>query len=261
MTKRPSGWGLLLLYAVMRMLTGTCGHVYAGDKAGDLVRAAEHFIDGAAAGSAVERLLKASELRPDWYVPISRLAVAYQSAGMDTAALQEYIQVQAIALETLDPNAVRTAETKRLIAEAEGYMTFLTNATRMELGLRLLYPAPSLSLVARRHAAEMRDLDYFSHVSPRPANKTCLERFNNLFPYRPRVIAENLARRWQRGGGYCLTLAKIRDSHEALLNSPGHRANIVMPELTDIGIGVAVSENGDYWLTEVFVDFTGHPQY
>ncbi|HCU38015.1 MAG TPA: hypothetical protein DGT21_22040 [Armatimonadetes bacterium] len=231
------------------------------DDAVDLVRRAEKSLQRNDCGAAIEPLVQAASARPDWYIPPARLAVAYHMAGMDGAALQQYIRVQQIVFETFSPSPGLSEPVRSLVSEAEGYMTMLVNQTRSEQGLRMLYPHPMMTTVARGHAAEMRDRNYFSHISPNKSNATIVERFENEFSFRARVLAENLSRRWTRGNGYTLKLAKVRQSHEDLLNSPGHYANIVLPELTHIGIGIEVNDNGDYWIVQVFADMTGHREY
>lgn len=231
------------------------------DDAAELVRKAEKSLQRNDCPAAIEPLVQAVSARPDWYIPPARLALAYHMAGMDGAALQQYVRVQQIVFETFRPNPGLSEPVRSLVSEAEGYMTMLVNQTRAEQGLRMLYPHPMMSAVAREHAAEMRDRNYFSHVSPNKANATLVERFENEFSFRARVMAENLSRRWTRGNGYTLKLSKVRQSHEDLLNSPGHYANIVLPELTHIGIGIEVNDNGDYWIVQVFADMTGHREY
>jgi uncharacterized protein YkwD len=55
------------------------------------------------------------------------------------------------------------------------------------------------------------------------------------------VLGENVA--YNSSLGAALT---------ALENSPGHRANLLKPEFTSIGIGVVIS-GGRYWVTQVFM--------
>lgn len=232
-----------------------------GDQAAQLVGRAEKSLQRNDCRAAVEPLAEAASARPDWYIPPARLAVAYQMAGMEGAALQQYIRVQQIAFDAFRPQPALAEPVRSLVSEAEGYMTMLVNEARARQGLRMLYPHPMMTAVARDHGAEMRDHNYFSHISPNKGNATIVDRFENEFSFRPRVLAENLSRRWTRGTGYTLRLSKVRQSHEDLLNSPGHCANIVLPELTHVGIGIEVNHNGDYWIVQVFADMTGHPEY
>ena len=40
--------------------------------------------------------------------------------------------------------------------------------------------------------------------------------------------------------------------HRALMDSPGHRANILEKRFTKIGVGVYHNANGEFWVTEMF---------
>ncbi len=260
MTRRFQSIGLLVgLAAVVLPVVGPAADVSQG--AIQLVRSAEQDISAQRGKAAIEKLQQAADMAPEWYVPPARLATAYQICGMETAALQQYMRVQRISLERYDPGSGFSSEVRQLLAEAEGYMSLLVNRTRRQGGRRLLYTHPQMAVVGRRHALEMRDKDYFSHDSPTPSRRTIVDRFRLVFPFRPRVLGENLSRRWRRGQGYTLSLAKIRNSYEDLLGSHGHRRTILLPELTHLGIGIAVNDKGDYWVSQIFADMTGHPEY
>jgi len=249
--------------AVVMALAGlpVSGLAAVSQRAVALVRSAETHLAANRAAEAVEQLQQAASIEPEWYVPPSRLAIAYQMCDMESAALQQYVRVQQISFAH-DPNGSEfTPEVQQLLAEAEGYMTLLINRTRRGEQLRPLYPHHKMAIVGRQHAREMRDKGYFSHISPTPSRRTVVDRFRLVFSFRPRVVAENLSRRWRRGYGYTLSLAKVDESYEDLLASPGHRSNIVLPELTNIGIGIVVNEEGDYWLAQIFADLRGHPEY
>ena len=43
----------------------------------------------------------------------------------------------------------------------------------------------------------------------------------------------------------------IEQSHNGLMHSPGHRANILAPEPTHIGIGI-IFEDAKIWVTQIF---------
>ncbi len=66
----------------------------------------------------------------------------------------------------------------------------------------------------------------------------------------PRLVAENIYRSW--GTQHQLTRADIEAGHTSLMNSPGHRSNILLPQAERCGIGIAVNENGDIWITQMF---------
>ena len=43
--------------------------------------------------------------------------------------------------------------------------------------------------------------------------------------------------------------------NQAFLDSPTHRANIVDPGFTHLGVGVTIDANGQYWVVEEFAAF------
>lgn len=120
----------------------------------------------------------------------------------------------------------------------EDKMVDLVNKERVQRGLMALAFDANLRDVGRGHSTDMFSRGYFSHYSPE--GKTVADRaqarginFN--------VIGENLA--------YAPTLEL---SHNGLMNSPGHRANILSPDYNKIGIGIM--DGGIYGLmiTQVF---------
>jgi hypothetical protein len=71
------------------------------------------------------------------------------------------------------------------------------------------------------------------------------------------VSLENIG--WQSARGEEGYADDVEDIHEGLMQSPGHRANILNPEVQDIGLGVEIgtftSDSGDFeavMVTEVF---------
>ncbi|WP_394832401.1 CAP domain-containing protein [Pendulispora rubella] len=104
-------------------------------------------------------------------------------------------------------------------------LTLLTEA-RAEAHLPALIEDEELSALARAHSEDMADHGFFGHVSP--TTGTTEERFrraNLLLP----LYGENVA---------------LGDSpemaHHALMDSPGHRANMLESRFTHVGIGSVV---------------------
>ena len=108
--------------------------------------------------------------------------------------------------------------------EAETRLLALVNAARARESLPPLVMDPDLRAVARTHSAEMFQFNYFSHRSPVTGSPADRIRSHNI-PYR--VAGENLA--------YAPT---VDVAHVGLMNSPGHRHNILATEYGKIGIGV-----------------------
>jgi len=122
----------------------------------------------------------------------------------------------------------------------------LVNKERADRGLSQLVPDPLLVRVARGHSREMAEKDYFSHTSPTPGIKTPLDRYLALEKHRPMwaLVGENL---------YYCSLVDVDRGHVALMNSKGHRQNILEPKYERIGVGAHVDEKGQFFVTETFL--------
>lgn len=128
----------------------------------------------------------------------------------------------------------------------EGYerlMVELINESRVEAGLNPLTYDDGLTTEARNHSQDMVDNHYFSHTgSDGSQPKTRMEAVG----YDEQLYAENIAY-----GQYSSIYA-----HEALMNSLGHRENILNPELTHVGVGVAFdSKNIPYYTINFYTPF------
>ena len=108
--------------------------------------------------------------------------------------------------------------------DLEAQMLERVNRERAAAGLRPLAPDPELTEVARRHSADMFARGYFAHVSPEGLSP--FERMNRSgIVYR--TAGENLA-----------LAPTVQLAHTGLMNSPGHRANILQPAFGRLGIGI-----------------------
>ncbi len=107
---------------------------------------------------------------------------------------------------------------------SESAMLELVNKERVSRGLNALTFDPKLRDVARLHSEDMLKRGYFSHYSPEGqtvADRALGQDIDFL------VIGENLA-----------YAPSIELAHRGLMNSPGHKANILSEDYTKIGIGV-----------------------
>ncbi|MEV5548500.1 CAP domain-containing protein [Streptomyces sp. NPDC052309] len=115
----------------------------------------------------------------------------------------------------------------------------LTNRERTRAGLRPLAADPRLTAAAQAHSADMVARDFYSHTGPdgsRPWDRAA------AVGAPQRTIGENIA---------CGQRSPA-DVVEGWMNSPGHRANILKPEFTHIGVGLAGGGRaGTYW-TQLF---------
>jgi uncharacterized protein YkwD len=103
-------------------------------------------------------------------------------------------------------------------------MLEMVNEERVKEGLAPLKADPEMSRVARAHSRDMFVRGYFAHNSP--DGKTPFDRMRAA-GVKFSAAGENLA------------LAQTLEiAHTNLMNSPGHRANILHPSFGRLGIGI-----------------------
>lgn len=108
--------------------------------------------------------------------------------------------------------------------EAELQMFTLINEERKKVGLSVVVVDFELKEVARHHGVDMFSKGYFSHVNTQ--NQTPFDRIEEA---NIDFIAagENLA-----------FAPTVKLAHQGLIQSQGHRANILSPDFGKVGIGV-----------------------
>lgn len=127
------------------------------------------------------------------------------------------------------------------LREGYEYLLFeLTNSARIQRELPLLKWDEQAMLTARKHSEDMAENEYFSHTNKE--GKSPFDRMSDdgidFF-----VAGENLAY-----GQYSSIFA-----HEGLMNSLGHRENIVKPDFGYLGVGTAFnSENQPFYTANFF---------
>jgi uncharacterized protein YkwD len=127
-------------------------------------------------------------------------------------------------------------------ADGEQELFALINRDRRAAGLSPLEWNNQLAAVARSHSREMASLRFVAHVSPTTGSTEGRARRAGIpFP----LVTENVG---LEGG--------IQQAHEGFMDSPGHRANILNPKVTHVGIGVILaagrSSGSPLYITELF---------
>ena len=123
--------------------------------------------------------------------------------------------------------------------EAERQMVELVNEERAAVGLPALRLEARLVPVAREHSAEMFRLRYFGHTSPVSGS-----------PF-DRLEAAGIA--YSRAGENLAYAQSVAVAHRGLMQSEGHRENILRPEFTRIGIGVISAGPYGRMFTQMFL--------
>lgn len=108
--------------------------------------------------------------------------------------------------------------------DLERRMLELVNEERSKAGLKPVNADPEMTQVARKHSVDMFARGYFSHVTP-----DGLDPFDRMRESGVKFLT----------AGENLALAQtLQIAHTGLMNSPGHRANILRPQFGRLGIGI-----------------------
>lgn len=167
---------------------------------------------------------------------IWKIAVRYQTGISEILSQNPHIKNPSL----IYPGQRLTIPSQSSTKAFEDEVVRLVNAERSKRGLQTLASNWELSRVARYKSQDMINKNYFSHTSP-----TYGSPFNMMenFGIRFSSAGENIAY-GQR------TPAEVM---KGWMNSPGHRANILSPSYTHIGVGVAKTKSGVYYWTQMFI--------
>ncbi|MFN3429028.1 MAG: CAP domain-containing protein [Candidatus Sericytochromatia bacterium] len=138
---------------------------------------------------------------------------------------------------------------RRIALAVESAVFTMVNQERANAGLAPLTHATALRNVARLHSIDMAAKSYFAHNAPdgkTPANR--LTDANIAFS----AWAENI--RWVSAPRTNAANDIMYEAGTGWMNSPGHRANILNPNLTQVGVGVYLNPaRTRYYATQVFI--------
>jgi len=146
-------------------------------------------------------------------------------------------QPSAPSVPTPPAPTLTVTSTNLSVSAYETQVANLVNEIRAQNGLGKLTMNAELSNAARYKSQDMKDKNYFSHTSPTYGSPFDMMK---SFGISYRSAGENIAH------GYSTPQAVV----DAWMNSPGHKANILNPSYTQIGIGH--TPQGNYW-TQWFI--------
>ncbi len=147
-------------------------------------------------------------------------------------------------LTTVEPGTTEVVELPFTVTsmeempELEAQMLELVNQERTSRGLNALEADPEMREVALRHSVDMFERRYFSHNTP--DGKDPFDRMRDM-DVRFRTAGENLA-----------LAPTLEIAHTGLMNSPGHRANILRPQFGRVGIGIVRGGRHGMMVTQKF---------
>lgn len=163
-----------------------------------------------------------------------KIAVKYKTGLSEIIQANPEIKNPAL----IYPGQVITIPDKDTFVENyEKEVVSIINEIRLKNGLGKLNENWELSRVARFKSLDMSNYNYFSHTSPTYGSPfDMMKNFGISYRY----AAENIAKGQS-------TPQKVVN---AWMNSPGHKANILNPKFTKIGVGYVKDKN--IW-TQMFI--------
>ncbi len=144
-----------------------------------------------------------------------------------------------VVCATTPQYAIQDSQPKVNLTNEEQLAFTLLNADREANGLAPLKLNHAISAVAHRHAQDEIDRAFFAHTNP-----------DGLSPF-DRMHTAGITFRF---AGENLALDQdVTAAEQALMNSPGHRANILSPDYTEVGIGIRFNSQGALYLVQCFI--------
>lgn len=125
--------------------------------------------------------------------------------------------------------------------DLERQMLSLINEERTAAGLDPVKLETNLNASSEDHSSWMLRTDSFSHTGQGGSSATERMRDASFDFSGSWASGENIA--WQSERGAAGLEDDVVDLHDSLMNSPGHRANILNPNFEYVGIGI---ERGDF---------------
>lgn len=125
-----------------------------------------------------------------------------------------------------------------LCPQEEREMIDLVNKERTERGIGTVSPDSSLRDVARKHSLDMFQRGYFSHYTP-----------DGKDPF-DRMDAAGI--HYQAAGENLALAPNLESAHTGLMNSPGHKRNILDPNFHKLGVGCYQSDRYGLMFSQEF---------
>lgn len=148
------------------------------------------------------------------------------------------IQILSENLEKSKPS-VYAASSKSLQEGLELQLFDLTNAARVHHGVRAVKWDSLIQITAFDHSEDMAINNYFSHTN-----------LNGESPF-DRMTSDGISYR-VAGENLAYGQSSSIFAHEGLMNSIGHRENLLKPDFSLLGVGVAFNEENQPYYTENF---------
>lgn len=172
---------------------------------------------------------------------VYRLDGNYVTFFYDTHEDNKVTAVQIVAAKLEEEKTAPYRAASSALRTGFEYQLFdLTNSERVKRDLSALDFNQSVRTTARNHSADMAENNYFDHTDLK--GKTPFDRLSeDHISYRS--AGENI------GQGQTSSIFV----HQGLMNSSGHRKNILYEDYDEMGVGVAFNEENAPYYTENFI--------
>lgn len=126
----------------------------------------------------------------------------------------------------------------------EDEIFFLVNDERQKQNLNILIWDNQLAEIARNYSGQMADGNFFDHFDPQGADVVLRAKKSNL-------------KHWSKIGENLFSIEGMKNfdafAVKNWMESPTHRQNILDADFNKAGIGIAESDGGEIFITEVFI--------
>lgn len=159
----------------------------------------------------------------------------------------------AIVQSTVPPSKSKTGQSGKAqklipnsfdISALERRLLEMVNDRRRQYGLPAIAWSSDAARIARLHSQNMAAFNFFSHEGR--DGKRVSERADAGGLRKWHALGENIA--YNRGYG-----APLESAVQSWMNSAGHRENILSNRWEQSGVGIALTADGTYYFTEVFL--------
>ncbi len=180
---------------------------------------------------------KTAETDCDTVTKSQTVTIPQTSTKQQTVTKAPQTTTKAPSATTNAPQTTTAAGNTSGVLAFEKQVVDLVNSERAANGLAPLTLNEKLCGVARTKSQDMKNLGYFSHTSPTYGSPFDMMK---SFGISYRTAGENIA----------MGQRTPQEVVNAWMNSAGHRANILNPSFTQIGVGYVA--DGNYW-TQMFI--------
>lgn len=177
------------------------------------------------------------------FVPQSKCKPIVSDGGNTTtapgSAQTPLTQTTPSTSQNKSPAGSQTNANTNTLASNEQQMLTLVNQARSQNNAPPLIGDPQLTNIARLKSQDMINNNYFSHNSPTYGS--------------PFDMMKSFGITYVKAGENLAGNQDVQSAHNALMNSPGHRKNILDPDFTHVGIGIKKGGSYGNMFTQEFV--------